>query len=378
MLVAVAVAATALVVLRNRGTGQAAADRSASQSVTLSPTPAGTTSPTPAKASTHQAKNKKSKKRSASPRPGARHSARPPAHQRPKPSRKTLAPSSGALFGAYVQPTTGSNITAQESAVLGLERNIGRKIAIDQHYDPWNVPFPLGISQWDLAHGRIPMISWQGVNTRKILAGDYDAALRTRARQLRDLHGPVFLRWFAEMNGAVHDSDTISPALFIAAWRHVHQIFTSEGATNVRWVWCATSDGFGTGVAQRYYPGNSYVDWIGADGYNWAPVRPHAAWRSFAQIFSAFYRWGEATGLPMLVGEYGAVEGTPGAKAAWIRQTATQLRTQLPGIRAVVYFDDDHENYGEDFNWRVTSSASALAAFRAFATESYFMARPVS
>lgn len=341
----------------------------------MSPTEPGTTGPAPSVTSPSHARHPRHARHpaTASPSPAPSSSSHP---GRPRPARHTLAPSSGTLFGAYVQPTTGADLAAQESAVLSLERQIGRRIAVDQHYDPWNVPLPLAISRWDLAHGRIPMVSWQGANARKIVAGDYDSLLRARAVQLRDLHGPVMLRWFAEMNGVVHDADTVSPATFIAAWRHIHNIFRSVGATNVLWVWCPTSGGFATGDAQRFYPGNSYVDWIGADGYNWAPVRPHAAWRSFAEIFGAFYRWGAATGLPLLIGEYGAVEGAAGAKAGWFGQAAAQLRTQMPDIRAVVYFDDDHKNYGENFNWRVTSSASALAAFRAFATEPYFMAAP--
>ena len=59
--------------------------------------------------------------------------------------------------------------------------------------------------------------------------------------------------------------------------------------------------------------------------------------------------------------------GAPGAKAAWFTQAAQALRTQFPAIRAVVYFESDHQNFGQYFNWRVTTSQSALAAFRAFA-----------
>jgi len=184
------------------------------------------------------------------------------------------------------------------------------------------------------------------------------------------------LRWFAEMDLGSHRAQTISPASFVAAWRHMHDIFSSVGATNVRWIWCPSGATFATGVAQRYYPGNSYVDWTGADGYNWAPELPATTWRSFAQIFSSFYTWGLSAGKPMLVGEYGTVEGAPGAKAAWFRQADYQLRTYFPGIRAVVYFNSDHPDFGKNFDWRVTTSHSALGAFRAFANDPYFRAQP--
>jgi beta-mannanase len=31
-------------------------------------------------------------------------------------------------------------------------------------------------------------------------------------------------------------------AHYVAAWRHVHRIFTKVGATNATWVWCPNVD----------------------------------------------------------------------------------------------------------------------------------------
>ena len=104
-------------------------------------------------------------------------------------------------------------------------------------------------------------------------------------------------------------------------------------------------------------------------------MSPVTHWKSFAQIFEPFYRWGLPVGKPMLIGEYGTVEAAPGAKAAWFRQADREIKTQFPALRAVVYFNSGHMNY---LNWRVTSSKSALAAFRAFAKDPYFEARPTA
>jgi hypothetical protein len=281
-------------------------------------------------------------------------------------------PSAGALFGAWVEPTDGFTTSDEESAVTALERELGRGLAIDQLYVRWDAPMPLAVARWDLRHGTIPMISWAGAPTSLIVSGRYDAQIRARALQLRALPGPVMLRWFPEMDGTANRADAGTPKSFIAAWRRIHSIFASVGASNVCWVWCPTAFNFSTGYAQQFYPGNNYVDWVGADGYNWAPRRPGSHWTSFGQIFSSFYQWGASSGKPLLVGEFGVLEGAPGQKAAWLRQADRELRTQFPAIRAVVYFDSDHEN----FNWRVTTSSSALTAFRAFATDTYFQARP--
>jgi beta-mannanase len=212
-------------------------------------------------------------------------------------------------------------------------------------YAHFTSPLPIAMAKWNLSEGRMPMISWSYEYTSKIAAGDYDSLIRSDARELKGLPGPVLVRWFAEMDNGQSRPYVASPASYIAAWRHIVDIFRSAGANNVYWVWCPGSGDFAPGIAQRYYPGNAYVD------------------------------WGISTGKPLMIGEYGAVEGSPGQKAAWFRQAATQLRTEFPDIRAVVYFDDQHQNFGQDYNWRVTTSASALDAFREFATQSYFTAR---
>ena len=284
----------------------------------------------------------------------------------------SLAPSHGALFGAWVAPTGGSNYTALERSISTFEHRIGRPLAIDQLYVPWGNEFPMQVVRWDLGRGSVPMISWAGTHTNQVAAGVYDRQFRARAVELRDLHRPVMLRWFAEMDGGQYRPIVASPASFIAAWRHVHDIFVRAGASNVIWVWCPNALHFVNGVAQQYYPGSSYVDWVGADGYNWAPTLKRAPWRDFASIFSTFYRWGLSVGKPMLIGEYGVLERKPGDKAAWYRQTDNEVRTRFPDIKALIYFNSDLDGY----DWRITTSATALAEFRAFATDPYFRARP--
>jgi len=366
-LVAAVVIAVIVIVAAHLGNGSPTAARSAPGSQAPSPTGSSAgqrpgTSPTPAGSSSSAGRTRKS----ASPSPTPAQSSTGPVPVSP------LVPASGALFGAYAEPTGGDSSAAFEGAVLSLERDIHRRLAIDNLYDKWTHKLPISIARWDLSQGRIPMISWAGARTDLIARGSYDSLILASARQLRALHGPVMLRWFYEMDGSAARSLVRSPADYIAAWRHMHDIFVRAGATNVSWIWCPNALHFVGGVAQLYYPGARYVDWICADGYNWAPKITQAPWKSFASIFSTFYRWGIATGKPLMVGEFGVLERTPGAKAAWYRQTDLELRTMFPAIRAVVYFNSDHEG----FDWRITTSASALEAFRAFAADPYFCAQP--
>jgi hypothetical protein len=61
---------------------------------------------------------------------------------------------------------------------------------------------------------------------------------------------------------------------FIAAWRKVVTIFRKQGASNVEWTWQMTAYAFRVSsgdarYAAKWYPGDAYVDNIGADAYNW-------------------------------------------------------------------------------------------------------------
>ncbi len=308
----------------------------------------------------------------ASRSPGHHHSPAPPRSSGGPYPASTLAPSYGALFGAWVSPTGGDSYPAVEDSIRTFEGEIGRRLAIDQLYVPWGNTFPMTVVQWDIGQGIVPMISWAGTHTNLIASGAYDSEFRAAALELRALHRPVMLRWFPEMDGSQYRPIVASAASFVAAWRHVHNIFVKAGATNVIWVWCPNALNFADGVAQSYYPGSQYVDWVGADGYNWAPALSRAPWRDFASIFASFYHWGLSSGKPMLIGEFGVLEDKQGAKAAWYRQTDVELRTRFPDIKALVYFNSDLDGY----DWRITTSASSLAAFRAFATDPYFRAQP--
>jgi hypothetical protein len=281
----------------------------------------------------------------------------------------------GALFGAYVQGTS-SKADVQMAAVERREHDLGRRLAINHHFYPWDQEFPTVREEADLQAGRIPLISWNGKDTLSlgIGLGQHDDLIKTRARAVKALGQKVMIRWMWEMDGRKKAEDSRHPALYVAAWRRIHDVFAAEGATNVQWVWCPNATAFrpeDERNAPAYYPGDEYVDWICADGYNWAPGRQGDQWRSFASIYGAFYEWGMARAKPLMVGEFGAQERNPGEKAQWLTDAREALKTRFPGIKAVVYFDAN-----KDYDWRVTSSPETLAAFRDMANDPWFTPDP--
>ncbi len=163
--------------------------------------------------------------------------------------------------------------------------------------------------------------------------------------------------WAAGVNGN-------TAADYIAAWKHVHQIFTQAGATNASWVWCPYVNPNSTLTdMSTLYPGDEYVDWTCLDGYNWGPsATPPRKWRSFSYLFGPSYRQITeqiAPSKPLLVGETASSENG-GSKKEWIESAFASLPKEFPRIQGLIWFDK--EDNGMD--WPLESSAEATAAFK--------------
>jgi beta-mannanase len=150
---------------------------------------------------------------------------------------------------------------------------------------------------------------------------------------------------------------------YVAAWRHVHDIFTQVGATNATWVWCPNVDPENQMQdLGKLYPGDNYVDWTGLDGYNWGtnPTRPDR-WRSFDSLYSSTYK--KITGTiapskPLMISEVGCSE-YGGSKAAWIKDMLAKIPVNYPKIHGLLWFD----KYDDGMDWPLETSASAASAF---------------
>jgi hypothetical protein len=274
----------------------------------------------------------------------------------------------GALFGAHTK-VEDKTVDTIKAATSGLEEHLGRKLDINHNFYPWDKEFPTDVERWDLENGRIPLISWNGRDAyaSDIAGGAYDPMIKERAAKVKDLGKPVMIRWFWEMDGNKKREFAQSPAAYISAWRHIHDTFEAEGATNVAWVWCPNASAFTDGEAQAFYPGDDYVDWVCADGYNWAPGRAGDPWETFADIFGGFYDWASKQPKPIMIGEFGVQERSPGDKAAWVAETANLIKTRFPLIKAVVYFNAD-----QDYDWRMSTSPDAYEAFKNLANDPFF------
>ena len=299
--------------------------------------------------------------------PSAKPRPRPSEEPAPTPEPEPEEIPVGTYFGVHTK-VKGANAETK-AATEELEAALGRKVDINHHFYPWDEVFPTDLERWDVDHGRIPLISWNGRHAyaSDIAAGRHDRLIKDRARRIKAFADPVMIRWFWEMDGNKKAEWAESPENYVAAWRHIHDIFEAEGVTSVSWVWCPNASAFDDGEAQEYYPGPEYVDWLCADGYNWAPGRDGDRWETFGEIFGSFYLWASKQDKPIMVGEYGVQEDTAGRKAAWVRDMAATVKAHFPLIRALVYF-----NANQDYDWRIDTTSTAYEAFREMANDPWF------
>jgi hypothetical protein len=280
---------------------------------------------------------------------------------RPIASSAVNPPQSGAWFGSWVASRYGSSRDARERVIGELESKLGRKLAIDHTFVPWGESIGWQPA-WDLSEGRIPLISFgSGGDTRRIAAGRSDAYLRSLADQVRGLGRPVLLRYAYEMDGDENVGWVHSGRDYTAAWRHVHDLF--EG-TEAAWVWAPNARAFDRpSKVESYWPGDAYVDWIGADAYNWYGCRNRTDWRGFHELFRSFYDWAGNRGKPLIIPETGSTEdaANPDRKRDWYVHAGSALR-QMPRVRAVVFFDSSNP-----CPWWVDTTQRSLAGFKTLA-----------
>jgi hypothetical protein len=243
----------------------------------------------------------------------------------------------------------------------------------------------------------LPVITWMsapsGYTTaadlsayapKAIAAGSQDAYIKTWAASIAVQKLPVVIRYDHEANGNWYPWSVgwkqqgisgTTTADYVAAWRHVWQIFSDYGANDYAiWAYVPsridTLPTYGTGLAsqaailQASYPGDKYVDWVGMDGYQFNADESTTATDTFAATLGVLESF---AAKPVFIAEMGSAESA--IKPGWITDAYAKLAAD-PNVVAVTYFDNDvngvHtiDNKPVRTNWRIDSSTAALNAFR--------------
>ncbi len=279
-------------------------------------------------------------------------------------------------FGAYVD-----GMVAQPERFTDLERTLGRPLEVASYFYGYGDEFPAAIESGFADGGRRQvLLSWDmgPYDFRSWSSGAHDAYLRRIGAHAAAYPHEVYVRPWPEMNGDWSDFQPTTgarkpyggtPAEFVAAWRHVVSTVRAAGGDNVRWVFNPTADVYAeTTDVRTIWPGRDYVDVLGIDGYNWGQDDRWGRWQSFEDVFAAQYERLTSLDptLPVWICEVASADPAGdtaplGAtdKGRWIAELFAS--TAFPRLTTVVWFDEDKER-----DWRLTSSASALAAARSW------------
>jgi hypothetical protein len=314
--------------------------------------------------------------------------APPPSDPAPADPPPSAGTPNSLYWGATIGPQlTGSQAPWDMNAVSSFEGMTGKPLSLVHFFAPFancaSSPcsyynFPTTPMENVRQHGAIPVFSWSSqsipssVNEPNfqlsdVIAGTYDSYIQSFATASKNWGHPYFMRFNWEMNGDwfpwSERANGNSAGQYVAAWRHVHDIFTAVGATNATWTWCPNADSDNTMQSMSsLYPGDAYVDWTCLDGYNWGtnPSQP-GGWKSFDQVYNSSYHQIADTiapGKPMIIGEVASSE-YGGSKSAWIQDMLGKLPSSYPKVRGMLWFD----THADGMDWPIETSSTATNAF---------------
>jgi len=269
---------------------------------------------------------------------------------------------------------------------------VGHKPTVMMFNEGWAVNQTFDASAFNdiAARGMLPMLSWEPWDYRvespdhsgarpnqptyrlaNIIDGSFDGYIREFADGIKALGYTVALRFAHEMNGFWYPWSTKvngnKPGDYVKAWRHVHDVFTQAGATNVIWVWSPNVEYAGATKLSSLYPGDAYVDWVGLSGYYGTSGLTNYV--TFNQIFDkTFADLAKFTNKPIVITE-SAATNQAGQRTRWIQQLFQEL-PQHPNVIGFIWYEAVKE-----LDWRLLTPPSAAKAFGEGAESSLFATR---
>lgn len=216
-----------------------------------------------------------------------------------------------------------------------------------------------------------------------VLQGKYDSYFRTLCSQIKEYGKPVLFRLNNEMNSDWTSycgmMTLVDPELFIQVWRHIYDIFTEEGVDNCIWIFNPIADSCpysNWGEDLAYYPGNEYVQVLGATNYVMGNSLPLNSFRScYSQVFnenSAIFG-----SMPWIISEFACGSGgaTSGEEMRYADEQATWVYdmfrefaaydSYLKPFKGGVWFDcNDYDSDGNTVNYLRLDAPQTLESFK--------------
>ena len=255
-------------------------------------------------------------------------------------------------------------------------------------YYNWDSPFPDTDVNWFNANGYTMLLSvkserrshtfvqWRDIASAQPGSTIYNDIVRWAGR-VKALGNHVYFTFNHEPETSLNSSGT--GADFIAAWRKVVTIFRAQGVTNADYLWIMTAYSFKAKDRRRavdWYPGDAYLDYIGADAYNWYNCRPGTSnpWNSLEQLVNPMRLFAQGKAIKgILIPEWASTEdpAQPNRKAQWITDArALFKKAGWEGFKGVLYYNKSSKY--PNCRWFVDSSQASLTAFSGMANDVYY------
>ncbi len=162
----------------------------------------------------------------------------------------------------------------------------------------------------------------------RIIEGEFDDFLREWADTIKEFGKPVMVTFGVEMNGnwfpwsgvfqgggekdEFGDPEKFDgPERYAEAFRHIIEVFRSEGVENVIWYFHVNHESFPHeewNSIENYYPGDEYIDWVGFSLYG-AQYKDEP-WMEFEEVMNPIYE--KMVSLfpdkPLMIPEFGVRE----------------------------------------------------------------------
>jgi hypothetical protein len=236
-------------------------------------------------------------------------------------------------------PEVGLFALGGPTARANFAAETGVRPAIELNFSSWDSSFLESWASNVTAAGAVPLVQvGMGKDASQvpgIASGADDQYLISYATAVRAFGHPVILSFGHEMNGTWYSWGWkhVSPAAFVAAWKHIVTVFRDQGATNVTWLWTvqAYADApASTTSPAPWWPGSDYVTEVGVDGHYLY------AGETFAKIFDqALTDVRDITDKPILIAET-AISPKLGQQAM-LPDLLSGVKAQ--GLLGFVYFD---------------------------------------
>ena len=255
-------------------------------------------------------------------------------------SNKLIEPTTGIYHSAYPD-FGGTEDVVTTKRITNFETLVNKNIVWAYFSNNWydNIQFPTAEVNKINSVGKIPFIRIMprtnfdeggpdpNYTMQKIIDGEFDTELTQWANDASNTNIPLLVEFGTEVNGnwfpwngqyngagettGYGDTNLYDGAeRFRDAYRHIIDICNANGANNITWFFhvdAYSEPDISWNKIENYYPGDSYIDWLGVSIYG--PQESNEDYQEFSDILDDVYpRLTALSDKPIAVLEFAITE----------------------------------------------------------------------